>query len=257
MRSGEPSSRSPLRVYAPGFGRFRRLLSRSLKAFPGHLPPRLFLPEHQPECLEAPPHRPLAVAEVLERREQQEPPQIPEPVIPLKADLLEHHGPERQQHPVAPRHEHEEQREVGVHGAEQQPAQRDHVPHDFDERCQPIAWRYSLRNRPNAPEMTRLPPSRFQPSRPNRKARRYSTTCTPGRNRPGTRASITRPSFTVHPFATRTVPPTAAMWRPSRNGRVRRNSASGSISVSASTAMTRGNRLALMAALRESALPPF
>src|SRR5437016_1587868 len=49
--------------------------------------------------------------------------------------------------------------------------------------------------------MTRLPPSRFQPSRPNRKARRYSTTCTPGRNRPGTRASVTRPSFTVHPVA--------------------------------------------------------
>src|SRR5947207_15303901 len=47
------------------------------------------------------------------------------------------------------------------------------------------------------------------------------------------------------------------MRRPSRKGRVSRSRASGSISVSASTAMTSGKRLALMAALSESALPPF
>jgi len=58
-------------------------------------------------------------------------------------------------------------------------------------------------------------------------------------------------------FATRTVPPTAAISRPSRNGRVSRSSASGSIRVSASTAITSGKRLALIAALSESALPPF
>src|SRR6059058_5970277 len=78
-----------------------------------------------------------------------------------------------------------------------------------------------------------------------------------GRKRRGTRASVTRPSRTVQPFATRTVPPTAAILLLSRNGRVRRSRASGSIRVSASTAMTSGKRLALMAALRESAFPPF
>ena len=79
----------------------------------------------------------------------------------------------------------------------------------------------------------------------------------PGRKRRGTRASATRPSLTVQLLATRTVPPTAAILRPSRNGRVSRSRASGSIRVSASTAMTRGKRLALIAALSESALPPF
>src|SRR5436189_208145 len=120
-----------------------------------------------------------------------------------------------------------------------------------------MAWRYSLRNSPNAPEITRLPPRRFQPSRPNRNARRYSTTWMPGRKRRGTRASATRPSLTVQLLATRTVPPTAAILRPSRNGRVSRSRASGSINVSAATAITRGKRLALIAALSESALQPF
>src|ERR1043166_178593 len=105
--------------------------------------------------------------------------------------------------------------------------------------------------------MIRLPPSRFQPSRPNRNARRYSTTWTPGSRLRGTRASVTWPCLTTHPFATRTVPPTAAMRRPSRKGRVSRSRASGSISVSASTAITSGKRLALIAALSESAFPPF
>src|SRR5439155_16980138 len=125
--------RSPLRVCASSLCRFCCLLSCRFKALPGHLSPRLLLPEHRPERLQSPPHGPLPVAEVLERREQQQPGQIAEPPIPLEADLLEHHGPERQEHPVTPGHEHEEQREVEVHRAKQQTAYGDHVPHDFDE----------------------------------------------------------------------------------------------------------------------------
>ncbi len=105
--------------------------------------------------------------------------------------------------------------------------------------------------------MITFPPRRFHPSLPKRNARRYSTTWIPGITFPGTRASVTRPSFTEQLLATRTVPPTAAISRPSRNGRVSRSSASGSMSVSASTAITSGKRDALIAAFSESALPPF
>src|SRR5882762_341183 len=135
------ASRSPLCVCASSLGRFCDLLPCRLKAFPDHLPPHLLLPEYRPERLEAPPHRPLPIAEVLERREQQQPAQIAEPAIPLETHLLEHHGPERQQHPVTPRHEHEEQREVGIHGTDQQAAHGDHVPEHFDERGEHLTER--------------------------------------------------------------------------------------------------------------------
>src|SRR4029077_10000973 len=108
-------SYSPLRVCASSRRWFYCLLACCLKALPGHLSPCLLLPEHRPKRLESPPHGALAVAEVLEPRAQEESAQVAEPPIALEAHLLEHHGPERQQHPVAPRHKYEEQRKVGVH----------------------------------------------------------------------------------------------------------------------------------------------
>lgn len=111
--------------------------------------------------------------------------------------------------------------------------------------------------RPKAPEMMRLPPKRFQPMRPKRKARRYSITCMPGRNEPGTRTSSTRPLLTREAFMGRIVPPAATRSGRSRNGRTMRWRASGSMTVSASMAQTRRLVAMLRAALRASALPPF
>ena len=66
----------------------------------------------------------------------------------------------------------------------------------------------SRRNRPNAPEMSTRPPSRDQPVRPSRKARRYSTTWIRGSQLRGIRTSTTRPGH-LEPLATRTTPPLA------------------------------------------------
>ena len=57
--------------------------------------------------------------------------------------------------------------------------------------------------------MISRPPSRDQPVRPTRKARRYSTTWIRGSQRCGIRTRVTRPRETSEPLATRTTPPDA------------------------------------------------
>ena len=105
--------------------------------------------------------------------------------------------------------------------------------------------------------MMRLPPSRFQPSRPNRNARTYSTDCTPASQVPGVRTLVTRPSRTSLPLATRMVPPAATQSSVSRKGRTIRSRASGSTRVSASMAHTRSPVPTHSPVFSASALPPF
>ena len=122
----------------------------------------------------------------------------------------------------------------------------------------PTSTTRSRRNRPNAPEMMSSPPSRDQPVRPSRNARRYSTTWMRGSQRRGMRTSTMRPATTVQPLATRTTPPVATMRSgSSANGFATDSSACGSRIESASTMQTSGCRARLMPVFRASVLPPF
>ncbi len=98
---------------------------------------------------------------------------------------------------------------------------------------------------------------RFQPTRPKRNARAYSTAWIPASGWRGARGATTRPPRTPDPLATRIVPPAASTSSRSRNGRIIRSSASGSMSVSASMAQTSSPDATLRPALSASALRPF
>ena len=122
----------------------------------------------------------------------------------------------------------------------------------------PISTTRSRRKTPNAPEITTSPPSRDQPVRPIRNARRYSTTWMRTSHCRGIRTSTTRPPMTLQPFAMRITPPQAATRSGSSpNGFATDSRASGSSRESASTMQISGCRARLMPTLRASALPPL
>src|SRR5439155_1619557 len=166
--------------------------------------------------------------------------------VAAEACFLEPDRPQRQQHPVPPRHDEEQQRERHVDDAVGEPDDRDDVAQQLHERGQHLAEREERDGQEPDPAVARV--EQHGLVLPHRRDEAAV---------PALPLAAEGPSRTVQLLATRTVPPTAAMRRPSRNGRVSRSSASGSMRVSASTAMTSGKRLALMAALSESALPPF
>jgi len=84
-------------------------------------------------------------------------------------------------------------------------------------------------------------PSRDQPERPIRNARRYSTTWMRGNHVRGIRTSTMRPPETVQPLAARTTPPVATTRSgSSANGLLTVIRASGSSTESASTMHTSG-----------------
>ena len=95
------------------------------------------------------------------------------------------------------------------------------------------------------------------PSRPNRKARRYSIVCSSGRSLLDRSTSSSRPSRTRQPFTTRTTPPDATVSGCSRNGWMTRERLSRWRMQSASTTQNNGNRTTLMPAFNAFALPPF
>jgi hypothetical protein len=105
----------------------------------------------------------------------------------------------------------------------------------------PIATTASFRYIPKAPEMIRRARAELQPTRPVRKARRYSTTWKMGSGRAGTATWTTRPSRTSQPFAIRTMPPEAIVsFGFSMNGFTTRSSALSSMIESASIEQNRG-----------------
>jgi hypothetical protein len=77
-----------------------------------------------------------------------------------------------------------------------------------------------------SPETMRLPPEAVQPQRPNRNARRYSTTWMPGSGRRGTARLTTRRCADLDSLATRMVP-RPRRPRAVRNGRTIRQQAVG------------------------------
>ena len=80
---------------------------------------------------------------------------------------------------------------------------------------------------------------RLQPTRPIRKARKYSSTCSVASRLRGSRTSSTRPPSILHPFAMRTMPPVATTTSGSSMiGRATRRRASSSRIASASIAQT-------------------
>src|SRR2546430_2523818 len=102
-------------------------LDASLKPFASHLSPHLPVLPHREERLEPPPHRPLAISEVLKGGIQEQARQVADAAVAAKADFLEHDRPQRQEHAVSPRDEDEEQCEGAVDLTECQARERDHV----------------------------------------------------------------------------------------------------------------------------------
>src|SRR5213592_1399055 len=92
--------------------------ARFAESFARHVAPGVYAFRHVGECLEPPPHGALAIAEVFQRREEQQPKHVGEATIAAEAHFLEHYGPDGQQHAVSPRDEEEQQRERHVHEAE-------------------------------------------------------------------------------------------------------------------------------------------
>src|SRR2546430_17604036 len=86
-------------------------LDASLKPFASHLSPHLPVLPHPEERLEPPPHRPLAISEVLEGGIQEHPRQVADAAVAAKPDSLEPGPPQRKAHAESPPTKDEEQAE--------------------------------------------------------------------------------------------------------------------------------------------------
>src|SRR6266576_2777299 len=70
--------------------------ARFAESFARHVAPDAHAFRHVGERLEPPPHGALAIAEVFQRREEQQPNQVDEATIAAEADFLEYHRPNRE-----------------------------------------------------------------------------------------------------------------------------------------------------------------